>query len=237
VNDAEVIPLPMARLQLDEERWPPGRPFPIIAHAVIHRDGVFLFDTGIGTGNPEVDEMIREHRSIEVALAERGISLADVTAVANCHLHADHGGQNWRFGGRPIFVQRQEWAMVHEPDYTVVEWVDAPGLAYEVFDGELAVASGLRLVPTPGHVLGHQSLVVETRQGRVVIAGQAVLTLAEWEGSTDPMVSGIPRPGDERLEPYLASAEALRALQPTRVHCVHDPGVWKQAPKSGLNHA
>ncbi len=42
----------------------------------------------------------------------------------------------------PIFVQRAEWAMVHEPDYTVPEWVDVPGLTYEVLDGETEVAPG-----------------------------------------------------------------------------------------------
>lgn len=60
VDETRVIPLPMGRLQLDEERWPADTPFPIVAHAVTHRDGVFLFDTGIGTGNPEIDELIRE---------------------------------------------------------------------------------------------------------------------------------------------------------------------------------
>jgi glyoxylase-like metal-dependent hydrolase (beta-lactamase superfamily II) len=34
-------------------------------------------------------------------------------------------------------------------------------------------------VPTPGHTLGHRSLVVETAAGRVVLAGQAV------SGATD----------------------------------------------------
>jgi N-acyl homoserine lactone hydrolase len=228
VDEARVIPLPMARLQLDEERWPADRPFPIVAHAVTHRDGVFLFDTGIGTGNPEIDELIREQRSIEAALAEHGISIADVTAVANCHLHADHGGQNWRFAGRPIFVQRREWAMVHEPDYTVAEWVDAPGLTYEILDGEADVAPGIRVIPTPGHVAGHQSLVVETVRGPIVIAGQAVQSLAEWEGETDEMVTGTPRAGDDRREPYVASVDRLRALDPVRVHFVHDPAVWER---------
>jgi N-acyl homoserine lactone hydrolase len=154
--------------------------------------------------------------------------MADVNAVANCHLHADHGGQNRRFAGRPIFVQRREWAMVHEPDYTVAEWVDAPGLTYEVLEGESEVAPGLRLVPTPGHVPGHQSLVVQGAHGRVVIAGQAVQSLAEWEGNTDEMVTGIPRPGDDRHDPYVASVARLQALDPVRVHFVHDPAVWER---------
>jgi len=38
------------------------------------------------------------------APAEHCISMADVTAVANCHLHVDHGGQNGLFQKRPISV-------------------------------------------------------------------------------------------------------------------------------------
>jgi N-acyl homoserine lactone hydrolase len=226
---AAVLPLFMASLQLPaEERWPEGKPFPIVAHAVTHRDGVLLFDTGIGSGDPEVDAIVRERYPLERALAAHGIAMADVTAVANCHLHVDHGGQNWRFPGRPIFVQEREWAMVHEPDYTVAEWVDAPGLSYEMLDGESEVAPGLRLIPTPGHVPGHQSLVVRTDAGTVAIAGQAVQSLAEWEGSTDELLSGEPPMGDERRDAYLASVARLRSIDPIRVHFVHDPAVWER---------
>jgi N-acyl homoserine lactone hydrolase len=231
VSEPRVLALALAELQLPEDersRWPEGAPFPIVAHAVPHRDGVFLFDTGIGSGNAEVDELVRERWPIEGALAAHGIAMADVTAVANCHLHADHGGQNFLFPGRPIFAQRREWAMVHEPDYTVAEWVDAPGLAYELLDGEVEVAPGLRLIPTPGHAPGHQSLVVETPEGTVLIAGQAILTMAEWEGSTDERRSGEPPEGDERREAYVASAARLRAIDPVRVHFVHDPSVWER---------
>jgi N-acyl homoserine lactone hydrolase len=81
---------------------------------------VLLFDTGVGTGSAEVEALFSPRVTpIEDALAAHGISMADVTAVANCHLHLDHAGQNARFAGLPILVQAREWAMVHEPGYTV----------------------------------------------------------------------------------------------------------------------
>jgi hypothetical protein len=50
-GDARIFPLHLAKLHLPEdEPWPTGKPFPVVAHAVAHRDGVFLFDTGIGSG-------------------------------------------------------------------------------------------------------------------------------------------------------------------------------------------
>jgi glyoxylase-like metal-dependent hydrolase (beta-lactamase superfamily II) len=228
VTEASVLPLHVADVTLPSaEHWPEGKPFPIVAHAVPHRDGVFLFDTGIGTGNAEVDELFSpERRPLEEMLAAHGIAMADVTAVANCHLHFDHSGQNGLFPGRTIFAQRAEWAMVHEPDYTVPEWIDVPGLSYELLEGETEVGPGLRLVPTTGHSPGHQSLQVETAEGTVVIAGQAVLTKAEWLGSADPLESGVPKPEDESRQAYEDSVGRLRALDPVRVHFVHDPEIW-----------
>jgi len=229
VPDVRVIPFlvsevrlpPDERAQLQREWWPS------YAHAVIHRDGIFLFDNGVGFGNDEVESTFTPKvRAIEDALAGHGISLADVTGAANCHLHFDHSGQNVRIPkGVPIFVQRDEWAKVHEPDYTVPEWIDAPGLTYEVLDGEIEVAPGLRLIPTPGHTAGHQSLVLDAVDGAVVLAGQAVQSRAEWEGATEHPSSGASAAKDPR---YPDSVERLRSFDPVRVHFAHDPAVWER---------
>ena len=118
----------------------------------------------------------------------------------------------------PIFVQRAEWAKVHEPDYTVAEWIDVPGLTYELLDGEIEVAPGLRLIPTPGHTAGHQSLVLDAADGTVVLAGQAVQSRAEWEGATEPV--GVRRldrdPIPATRPPSSASARSTRSVCTSR---------------------
>ena len=224
-----VIPFLVSELRLDPEEqellqreW-----WPSYAHAVVHRDGIFLFDNGVGFGNAEVESTFTPRvTAIEDALAANGIALADVTGAANCHLHFDHSGQNVRIpAGVPIFVQRAEWARVHEPDYTVPEWIDVPDLTYEVLDGETEVASGLRLIPTPGHTAGHQSLVLDTPDGTVVLAGQALQSRAEWEGATEPSASGASSAPDRR---YPESVARLRSFDPIRVHFAHDAAVWER---------
>jgi N-acyl homoserine lactone hydrolase len=229
VTDIRVLPFLVSELRLPEaeqellgvEWWPS------YAHAVVHRDGVFLFDNGAGTGNAEVESTFTPRvRPVEDALDAVGVSLADVTGAANCHLHFDHSGQNARLTGMPIFVQRTEWAMVHEPDYTVPEWIDVPGLAYELLDGEAEVAPGLRLVPTPGHTAGHQSLVIDGADGPIVLAGQAVRSREEWAGSTAKQDSG--RPDAAEGETYDASVAQLRSLDPVRVHFAHDDAIWER---------
>jgi len=223
-----VIPFLLSEVRLppDEQEILQREWWPSYAHAVVHRDGVFLFDNGFGTGNAEIEkEFTPRVTTVEDALGENGIALADVTGAANCHLHADHSGQNVRLRGIPIFVQRREWKqMEDDPDHTVREWVDAPGLTYEVLDGETEVAPGIRIVPTPGHTAGHQSAVLETDEGVVVLAGQALQSRAEWDGATERSVSGAPG----RDPGYADSVERLRALDPVRVHFAHDASVWER---------
>jgi N-acyl homoserine lactone hydrolase len=229
VDDVSVIPFLVSQLRLapDERTLLRREWWPSYAHAVIHRDGVFLFDNGVGFGNAEIDSTFSPKvESIEAALAEHDISLDDVTGAANCHLHFDHSGQNALLRDIPIFVQRREWAMVHEPDYTVAAWIDAPGLTYEVVEGETEVAPGLRLIPTPGHSPGHQSLVITTRAGTAILAGQAIQSRAEWEGGTDASVSGAPTA--PLREDYAASVQRLRSLDPIRVHFAHDAEIWQR---------
>jgi glyoxylase-like metal-dependent hydrolase (beta-lactamase superfamily II) len=227
-TDVHVIPFLLSELRLppDEQALLQREWWPSYAHAVEHQDGIFLFDNGVGFGNAEVDSTFSPRvTAIEDALDRHGIALADITGVANCHLHFDHSGQNVRIPkGVPIFVQRAEWAKVDEPDYTVPEWIDVAGLAYEVVDGELEVAPGLRLIPTPGHTEGHQSLVLDSPEGTVVLAGQAVQSRAEWEGATEPSKSGASGAADPR---YASSVQRLRSLEPVRVHFAHDPAIWE----------
>jgi len=228
VRRIHVVPFLVSELKLPEaERELLGVEWwPSYGHAVEHPDGIFLFDNGAGTGNAEVESIFSPRvRSVEGALEAVGISLADVTGAANCHLHFDHSGQNARLTGVPIFVQRAEWAKVHEPDYTVPEWIDVPGMTYELLDGEMEVAPGLRLVPTPGHTAGHQSLVLDADDGTVVLAGQALQSRAEWEGATEPSASGASTAADPG---YPASVERLRSFDPVRVHFAHDPAVWER---------
>jgi glyoxylase-like metal-dependent hydrolase (beta-lactamase superfamily II) len=199
----------------------------VMSYAVRHRGGVLLFDTGLGFGNEELDE--RYHpaaRRIDDALADAGISIADVTAVANCHLHADHAGQNSAFPDVPIYVQATEWEIAHTTDHTILEWIDFPSARYVPLAGDRALFDGIRIVTTPGHTPGHQSLAVETERGLVLLAGQAVYTVDEWVGTPDELEG---RTGAPDRDAYDRSTERLHALDPDLVHFGHDRRAWRRA--------
>ena len=189
--------------------------------------GSSCFDNGAGFGNAEIESTFTPRATaIEDALPQHGISLADVTGAANCHLHFDHSGQNVRIPkGVPIFVQRAEWAKVHEPDYTVAEWIDAPGLTYELLDGEIEVAPGLRLDP---HARPHGRPSVardRRRDGRSCSRGRRCSREPSGRVRRNPR---RPAPRPHPIPAYPASVERLRSFDPVRVHFAHDRAVWER---------
>jgi len=224
---SDVLPLHLADLTFPD--WHPlsGGTGAVLAFALRHPTGLVLFETGVGSGNQFVDDAYQvRQRSIDAALAVHGHDVADVRLIVNSHLHFDHCGNNARFPGVPIYVQAAEYEATREPYYTVPEWVDFDGVEYAVIDGDAQVARGVRVMSTPGHSPGHQSVVFDTPEGVVVLAGQAVYSKAEYEHLTStPTVSDDDPPPDP--ERYLASAARLMQLQPRRVHFSHDTEVWE----------
>jgi N-acyl homoserine lactone hydrolase len=224
---AEILPLHLADVTFPSGHPQEGDDGPVLAFAVRHDEGILLYDTGVGSGNDEIDAYFRpRRRDLADALAAHGLSPDDVTAVANSHLHFDHCGGNRSFEGRPTYVRAAELQAARESDYTIPEWVGFGRIDYVELDegAEPEVVPGVRLVPTPGHTAGHQSLVVEGERGPVVVAGQAVYTLAEWEGSTDPRRSGA----DSSIDPlvYSESVRRLRRVDPVKVLFSHDLASW-----------
>jgi glyoxylase-like metal-dependent hydrolase (beta-lactamase superfamily II) len=198
-----------------------GRSGLVMGYAIVHPDGVVLFDTGIGFGSDEIERAFRPVvRSLPGILPDRGIAPADVMAIANSHLHFDHCGQNVAFPGRPIHAQAVEYEATRGADYTIPEWVDFPGSRYVLHDGDAELLPGVRLIATPGHSPGHQSLLVEDGARRTAIAGQALWSRAEWNGSDDVADSGAASAWDPVA--YRSSIERLRAFEPEVVLFGHD---------------
>ncbi|MFN8157726.1 MAG: N-acyl homoserine lactonase family protein [Candidatus Nanopelagicales bacterium] len=198
----------------------------VLGYAVEHAGGVLLVDTGMGS-HPEVDAHYRPRtRSLDDALHASGLRRDAITEVVNCHLHFDHCGGNPLLAGRPFFVQATELAEARAgEDYTLPELVDPPGTAWEVLDGEAEILPGVRIVPTPGHTAGHQSVVVRRSDGVVVVAGQSHGTAFDY--ASDVLALRARRAGhDEPLPVAPEWMAVLEQLDPRYVVFAHDHSVW-----------
>jgi N-acyl homoserine lactone hydrolase len=158
-----------------------GEPWPGHLHVIDHADGPILVDTGMIDSTPELDEewgptIYPERIPREVAL------------VINTHLHFDHCGGNRLFPGVPIYVQRRELEAAREPGYTIAEWVEFEGARYVELDGEAEIVPGVRVLPTPGHTPGHQSVLVDTEDGLVVVAGDVTYRWDEFDAVAGPLL-------------------------------------------------
>jgi glyoxylase-like metal-dependent hydrolase (beta-lactamase superfamily II) len=204
-----------------------GQPIVVCAYLLRHPRGLFLWDTGLAKADAETEEHYHPVTwPVDAQLRSLGVAPGDIAAVANCHLHFDHSGGNRHFPNRPIFAQRTEYAAAHEPDYTMPIVVEFANAAYELLDGEAEVWPGLTVIPTPGHTDGHQTLVVDTDDGRVALAGQSFNTTSEFASAEigwQLQTTGWPQPGS-----YPAWMERLEAFDPVRVLFAHDVAVWER---------
>src|SRR4030066_2232087 len=152
-----------------------GERMPVYVHVIDHPDARVLVDTGMTELHPAAADLDPPLRP----LSQQDFDLAGIDIAVNTHPHSDHCGGNHLFAGRPIYVQRLELDDARsKDDYTIREWVDAPGVQYVPVDGELELLPGLRLVPAPGHTRGSQMVVVDTGERPVVVGGG----VAGWFG-------------------------------------------------------
>jgi glyoxylase-like metal-dependent hydrolase (beta-lactamase superfamily II) len=130
------------------------------------------------------------------------------------------------FRGVPIYVQPAERAAVAAGDYTIDRWIDGPGVVYREVAGDHEILPGVRVIATPGHSPGHQSLLVETAEGPTILAGQALYSAGEWMGIAGAR-EGFTSARDRSA--YDASVGKLKAIDPVRVWFGHDRETWARA--------
>ena len=212
----------------------------LIRHPAHPRDGL-LFDTGqnrLTYLDPQayMPDGALATRTFHFTAADElptqmlaaGLDPVDVRWVANSHLHYDHCGGNALFPDATVLVQRAEWdvAMLAPADSTAYRKVDfVTGQDVELVDGERDVFGDgtVRLIPTHGHTPGHQSLLVETTSGPLLLAADACYL---QETLDDFALPGIvsDRPAVVRV---LESFRRMREAGTTVVFG-HDPEFWRQ---------
>jgi N-acyl homoserine lactone hydrolase len=198
---------------------------PVHGFVIKHpRAGAILVDTGVGYPDELVKEWRVVNRHVADAMADHDLSPADVRIVVNTHLHFDHCGQNSVFAHAPFYVQRSELDRARREEKTTTEWFDFAGARFELLDGDAEVAAGVRVVATPGHTVGHQSVLVETDGGEAVMIGDAAYTSKIYEAGDEADLAKWSGQYQDR-ESWSGSLRRLREMHPAAVHFCHDTRV------------
>src|SRR5919202_6015610 len=166
-------------------------------------DGVTIVDAGVPTS----------WQSLQDALAQIGRSRSDVRALVLTHAHFDHIGfaeRARRELGIPVYVHEDDVPLTRHPRqfsherlrtryfltqfraFPIVAalvrsrafWPAPIGAVERYSNGSLPVPGAPRVVPTPGHTLGHCALHFPDRD--VAIAGDALVTLDPYTGRRGP---------------------------------------------------
>lgn len=159
---------------------------------LIEADGKrVLVDCGVGDKPNDLIatqyDISRPHGTLMDDLARRGLCPEDIDIVILTHLHGDHSGWATRlseamrhasheavptFTRARYYVQRQEYEDATHPNERTRNTYFADNFVplmrhgvLTLLDGEAQITSSVRVVPTPGHTAGHQSVIVESANG------------------------------------------------------------------------
>jgi glyoxylase-like metal-dependent hydrolase (beta-lactamase superfamily II) len=137
------------------------------------------------------DVQMTTEQSAPAQLRKRGIEPSAVKVVLMTHLHIDHASAISEFPDSTFVVSSAEWEAAsnngqlhgyvkrqfdHGFDYRLLDF-EGPGA--ESFSGfarsfDVFGDGSVRAVYTPGHTLGHMSIVLRTTSGEVLVAADAI---------------------------------------------------------------
>ena len=137
------------------------------------------------------DLEMKPEQALPAQLRERGMEPADVKTVVMTHLHVDHASGMSEFPQSTFVFSSAEWNAAtsqgelhgyrrrqfdHAFDYRTLDF-DGPGAdSYATFGRafDLFGDGSVRLVFTPGHTLGHLSVVLRLKGREAFVAGDAI---------------------------------------------------------------
>lgn len=156
-----------------------------------------LVDTGCGRKySPKEIEIYSIDVSADLVreLAKIGLDPEEIDIVVNTHLHFDHCGGNTlvagedvvpTFPGAEYVVRKVEYQDASAPNertratYFAHNWspIEAAG-KLRVIDQDWEIVPGVTCISTPGHTLGHQSVLVESEGRKLLFLADLCPTMA-----------------------------------------------------------
>jgi N-acyl homoserine lactone hydrolase len=123
---------------------------------------------------PGFSNTARHIQTLEEGLAKVGLRAENVDIVIMTHLHLDHIPLAPAFTKAKFLVQQAELDYQHNPPPPPVDPRPCPKelldtINWQAVNGDYEVEDGIKLLFTPGHTPGGQSVAVNTRKGLAII--------------------------------------------------------------------
>jgi len=133
-----------------------------------------FFATG-GAGTTMFPEGHAEHiQTLEEGLGKFGLKPEDIDIIILTHAHKDHIQLAHKYPNAKFIIQKAELAFARDP-HPIQQFTYQPhlleGLNFEIVEGDTQIVDGVRVMLTPGHSPGGQSVIVDTEKGKAIIAG------------------------------------------------------------------
>jgi glyoxylase-like metal-dependent hydrolase (beta-lactamase superfamily II) len=172
-----------------------------------------------------------------------GVDPGAIELVVMTHMHFDHAGGVAQFPAATFVVPGEEWRVANDkgvmqgyhhhyyhPEFAwrTLEYGDNTVASFESFarSVDLFGDESVRLVFTPGHSMGHQSLILRLASGHeCLLCGDAACEIATIHDTVIPTIMA-----DEHLF-RRSLLELQRYLEPRPTTVVipgHDPGAWAE---------
>lgn len=148
-----------------------------------------LFDTGFGDPRLPLNTFWQAQRKqdqeIIPQLKKLNLKPDDIDIVVNSHLHVDHAGNNALFKNAKFYVQRDELGYAYLPASFQTKLYDRKDfdhpLDYIQIKGDYELFDGVKILSTPGHTPGHQSLVIDVGEDKIILCGDAAMCRTNWD--------------------------------------------------------
>ncbi len=203
-------------------------PFFLIRHPL----GNVLFDAGqpramVGHASTGAYRaQMSEEDSIVSQLARLGLKPGDINRIVLSHLHGDHAGGLEAFSDTLCYLQRKEFETVAGREIFFrkkkLRTVLLNGQAEDGFD--LFADGTVRILFTPGHTPGHQSLLVNLKKTGPVFLTADSIYLAEI--LNEEFLPGVFH-SERETRKTIARIRELRR-NGVRIITGHDPAEWMQ---------
>ena len=179
-------------------------------------------------------------------LRARGIEARDIKLVVMTHMHLDHASAISDFTEASYVLGEGEWAAFsrrrptfngyvhsqgkHAVDYREIVYDTRLASSYSTFGRsfDLFGDGSVRLVYTPGHSAGHQSVIVRLRDRELLIAGDAIYFLETLEHER----RGMFLDDEHNWRRSLREIQLYRRENPDAVVIPsHDVELWRSMPE------